>query len=114
VIEVHHRLPTLGQMAVVARRAQPGAVNIARPMTAHAICRYLPWAELSRVAGVAIHAGVFPRELPTSVARVVERGLPPLLRFVATGAVGSHAASMNVLALMAADTLLWKFVLQIP
>ena len=39
VIEVRHRLPTLGQMALVARGTQPGAVNIARPMAAHALCR---------------------------------------------------------------------------
>ena len=39
VIEVGHRLPTLGQVAFVARGPQPGAVNVARPMTAHAICR---------------------------------------------------------------------------
>jgi hypothetical protein len=39
VIEVDHRLPTLGQVAFIARGTQPRAVNIARPMTAHAICR---------------------------------------------------------------------------
>jgi len=39
VIEVDHRLPTLGQVALVARGTQPGAVNVARPMTAHALRR---------------------------------------------------------------------------
>jgi hypothetical protein len=66
------------------------------------------------VAGVAIQAHVFPDELPASIAGMVKCGRPPPLRFVATGAVGSHAPCMNVLALVAADTLLWQLVLQIP
>jgi hypothetical protein len=114
VIEVDHRLPALWQMAVIARSAQPGAVNVARPMTAHAVCWQLPRTERRRVASVAIHAGVFAGKLPASIARVVERGRPPLLRSVATGAVRSHAPRMNVLALVAADTLLRQLVMQIP
>lgn len=39
VIEVDHRLPALGQMTIVARGAQPGSVNVACPVTAHALCR---------------------------------------------------------------------------
>jgi hypothetical protein len=65
------------------------------------------------VAGVAIQARVFPGELPTPVARVVESRRAPLLGFVATCAVISHATGMNVLSLVAADTLLWQLVLQI-
>ena len=65
------------------------------------------------MAGVAIQAHVFPDELPASIAGMVECGRPPLLRFMATGAVGSHAPGMNVLALVAADALLWQLVLQI-
>jgi hypothetical protein len=111
VIEVDHRLPTLGHMTVFAGGAQPGAVNVARPVTADAICRQLAWTESGRVTSMAIQARVFPDQLPTSIARVVERGRQPLLRSVATGTVRSHAPCMNVLALVAADTLLWQLVL---
>jgi hypothetical protein len=37
VIEIDHGFPTLGNMAVVASGTQPRAVNVAGPMTAHAI-----------------------------------------------------------------------------
>jgi hypothetical protein len=111
VIEVDHRLPALWQMAVIARSAQPGAMDVARPMTAHAVCWQLARTERRRVASVAIHGGVFAGKLPASIACVVERGRPPLLRFVATGAVRSHAPRMNVLPLVAADTLLGQLVM---
>lgn len=101
-------------MAVLARGAQPGAMNVARPMAAHAVRWQLPGAERRRVAGVAIHAGVFSCKLPMAIPRVVELGGPPLLRRVTTGAVRFHAPRMNVLALVAADTLLWQLVLEIP
>jgi hypothetical protein len=114
VIEVDHRLPALWQMAVIARSAQPGAVNVARPMAAYALRWQLPRTKRRRVARVAIHAGVFAGKLPASIARVVERGRAPLLRCVTTGAVRSHAARVNVLALVAADTFLWQLVLEIP
>jgi hypothetical protein len=39
VIEIDHRFPTLGLMAIVARGTQSAAVNVARPVTAHAILR---------------------------------------------------------------------------
>jgi hypothetical protein len=107
VIEVDHRLPALGMMAIVARGTQPRAVNVARPVTADAILRQLPRTESGRVTGMAIQLRVLSDELPISIARMVERGRPPLLCFVATGAVSSHAPRMNVLALVAADTFLW-------
>jgi hypothetical protein len=37
VIEVDHGFPAFRHVAVVASRTQPRAVNVARPMTAHAI-----------------------------------------------------------------------------
>jgi len=37
VIEIDHGFPTLGHMAFVACGTQPRAVNVARPMTAHAL-----------------------------------------------------------------------------
>jgi len=66
------------------------------------------------MARVAIHVYVFPDELPASIARMVECGLAPLLCLVATGAVSSHAACMSILALVAADTVLWQLILQVP
>src|SRR5882724_852802 len=39
MIEVEYGLPAFRQMTVVACCAQPGAVNVAGPMTAHAIFR---------------------------------------------------------------------------
>jgi hypothetical protein len=114
VIEVDHRPPTLGRMTIFASDPQPGAVNVARAVTADAIRRQLVRAESRRVTSVAIHARVFPDELPTAIACMVERGCPPLLRFVAAGAVRSHACCMNVLAFVAADAVLWQLVLQIP
>ena len=66
------------------------------------------------MARVAIHVHVFPDELPASIARMVECGLAPLLCLVATGTVSSHAACMNILALVAADTVLWQLILQVP
>ena len=39
VIEIHHRLPILGDVAFAARGTQPGAVYVGRAMAAHAICR---------------------------------------------------------------------------
>src|ERR1700730_17141805 len=89
-------------------------MNVARPMTAHTVCWQLSRTERRGGASVAIHAGVFAGKLPASIARVVECGRPPLLRLVTTGAVRSHAPRMNVLALVAADTLLWQLVVQIP
>jgi len=37
VIEVDHGVPTIGHMALVACGTQPRDVNVARPMTAHAL-----------------------------------------------------------------------------
>ena len=39
VIEIDHRFPTLGLMAIVARGTQSAAVNVARAVTAHTIFR---------------------------------------------------------------------------
>jgi len=63
------------------------------------------------VAGVTIQAHVLPGKLPTSIARMVERGRAPLLSSVAAGAVTSHSPGMNILSLVAADTLFWQLVL---
>jgi len=113
VIEVGDRFPALGQVAIVARRPQSGCVNVACPMTAHTVRRQLAGAEGPGVTGVAIHAGVLSCELPSAIACMVEGGRAPLLCLVAAGAVNPHAPRMNILSLVAADTLLGHLFLHI-
>lgn len=74
VVEAGDQAPILRYVTIITGLAQPAGVDIAGPVTARAVRGQFAGREGSRVAGIALDLGVLPKQLPTTVALVIESG----------------------------------------
>ena len=88
-------------------------MGIAHPMTAITVGGEFAVIDGGDVTGMTFEAGMSPDQRPAAVTGVIECHRLPFLRVVAVSAIGSEAAGMDILSLMAAGTGLRQLVLQI-
>jgi len=114
MIEAHALAPPGRRVALGAIAPELAQMHVVRAVTAQALGRQLLGGDVGRVTGVAGNLLVAADQRPMSIAGMIEVRRLPLLVSMAVAAVLAETPGVRVLRAVAAKTILWHLVLEIP